>query len=160
MRDCIHQHAASQLLQSSDTPLSKQPAQSAVSGHQRALACRLVGPDCDVKKVYDNGLHTAINKAFKRVNDVSGLIVELKSMTVASPALNTAGMSHWQTVGFKCSVCCCAPCQAARNLGKRLALCCAGELCQTSCHLPGAQNPCCLQREMKRRRMPTLPARP
>ena len=56
------------------------------------MACRLVGPDCDVRRVYENGLFTAINTAFKRVNDVSGLIVELKSMTVAAPARNTPGM--------------------------------------------------------------------
>ena len=31
-------------------------------------------------------------KPSRRVNDVSGLIVELKSMTVASPALNTPGL--------------------------------------------------------------------
>ena len=144
------------------TAFSKTPQQAActesiVSGQQRAPTCRLVGPDCDVKKVYDNGLHTAINKAFKRVNDVSGLIVELKSMTVASPALNTPGMSHALTIGVQCSVCCCAPCPAAQNTGKRLAV----ELYQVHSRLlPGVERPCCLQREMRRRRMAPLQARP
>ena len=54
-------------------------------------ACRLVGPDCNASLVHENGLFDAIDRAFKRVNEVSGLVVGLASLTAASPALGTEG---------------------------------------------------------------------
>ena len=55
------------------------------------LWCRLIGSDCNASDMHENGLFDALDRAFKRVNEVSGLVVSLKSVEGAQPALGTDG---------------------------------------------------------------------